>query len=339
MSKNKSGYEQLVSAIKTGQISKLYIFHGNERYLLERSVMSLRALLCPDGLDGFNYRRFDGKTLPMAELEDAINTLPAFAEKTLIEIHDYDIFKGEQRTKLNEIFSGLPDYTCVVFIYSTIEYKPDGRHKINKEILKHATVIEFAVQEQDKLTRWIKRHVHDAGKNISTGDAEYLAFITGGLMASLHGEIAKVTAYSKSEYVQRSDIDAVVTPVLDAVAYRLADALVNREHKSALLQLDELFRMREAPHKLMYSISLKMRQLLAVRVCIEEKLSKSAIMEICGIRHDFQLRNIMETAGKTTLAGCKETVINCSETALELNSGTEPESRMVELVTKLALSS
>jgi len=297
----------------------------------------MRSLLCPDGLDSFNYKRFEGKTLQVEEIEDAVSTYPAFADRTLIEIHDFDIFKNDARAHLCNILSDLPDFACVVFVYGTVEYKPDGRQKINKEILKYANSVEFVVQDQDRLVKWIKRHFHDAGKNISTGDAEYLAFITGGLMTTLKGEIEKAAAFSKQDTVTRLDIDAVVTPVLDTVAYKLTDALVSRENKRALRLLDELLQMKEVPHKMMYSISLKMRQLLTARICIENNLNRSRFMEICGIRHDFQARTLLSTAEKATLSDCCEAVLHCSTTALELNSSTNPESRLIELVTKLAL--
>ena len=335
--KTNNNYDKLISDIKSGDVERFYIFYGEERYLLEHSLDGLRKLLCPGGLDGFNYKRFDGKSITVDDLEDAINTLPAFADKTLVEIHDFDIFKSDARERLCEIFADLPDYVCVVYIYSTVEYKPDGRQKINKEILKSATAVEFVAQEQDKLVKWIKRHFQDAGKSINTNDAEYLAFITGGLMTSLNGEIEKTAAYSKQDHVTCGDIDAVVTPVLDTVAYKLTDALISRDNLKALKILDELLQMREVPHKMIYSISLKMRQLLAARVCIENNLNRAALMEMCGIRHDFQARTLMSTASKATLRDCRNAVLYCAETALELNSSPEPESRMIELVTKLAL--
>ena len=296
-------------------------------------------MICPDGLGGFNYKRYDNKTLPVDELEDAVNTLPMFADKTLVEIHDFDIFKSDARQRICDIFADLPDYICIVLVYSTVEYKPDGRQKINKEILKHVSVVEFVAQEQNKLVKWIKRHFQDAGKSISTGDAEYLAFITGGLMSPLKGEIEKTAAYSKNETVTRGDIDAVVTPVLDTVAYKLTDALVGRDNKKTLQVLDELLQMREVPHKMIYSISLKMRQILAARICLENNLDRAVLMEMCNIRHDFQARTLMSTAGRATLSGCRNAVLFCAQAALELNSSSEPESRMIELITKLALDS
>jgi len=333
--KNNS-YDNHITALKNGNASNFYVYHGEERYLLERCLVSLRALLCPDGLDGFNYKRYEGKDLSADEFETSVNTMPFFAERTLIEVHDFDIFKADIRERLLDVFNDLPDYVCIVIVYSTIEYKPDGRQKLNKEIIKNAEVVEFVVQEQDKLVKWIRRHFHDAGKKISIEDAEYLAFITGGFMATLNGEIEKTAAYAKLETITRKDIDDVVTPILDTVAYKLTDALVSRENVKALQILDELFQMREAPHKLMFSISLKMRKLLAARICIENNQSRTSLMEICGIRHDFQARTLMNTATRTTLQKSREAVLSCSKTALELNSSQDPESRLIELVLDLA---
>ena len=336
-SKGGNSYKSLTDSLAAGRIAAFYILHGDERYLLERSLGEIRRRLCPDGLDGFNYKRFEGRSILTDDLEDAINTLPAFAERTLVEIHDFDIFKSEHKARISEIMSDLPDYACVVLIYDTVAYKPDGRQKLDKEILSHAEVIEFTVQEQDSLVKWIKRHFSNYGKLISTYDAEYLVLITGGYMSSLHGEIGKVAAFAQGDAVSRTDIDAVVTPVLDTVSYKLADALIRREHSLAMRILDELFQMRESPHKLLFSISLKMRQLLAARICIDGNLGKNALIEMCGIRYEFQARALLDSARKTTIRNCREAVLLCAQTALELNSAPEPEARMIELIAKLAL--
>ena len=337
-SKGNDGYKRLTDSLTSGRIGSFYIFFGDERYLLENSLGELRRRLCPNGLNGFNYKRFEGKSISIKEIDDAINTLPAFAERTLVEVHDFDIFKCEEKPRLSEILSDLPDYVCVVFVYNIVPYKPDGRQKINSEILKFADVIEFPIQDKDKLVNWIKRHISTAGKKISTSDAEYLAFITGGFMSSLYGEIEKAAAFAKGENVTRTDIDSVVTPVLDTVAYKLTDALSRRDNAAAMRILDELFQMREPPHKLLYSISLKMRQLLAARICLENGLDKFALMDICGIKHEFQARTLLDTARITTLGERRDAVLTCSEAAHELNMSADPEQSLIELITKLSFN-
>ena len=359
--KSDDSYERFSASVKAGRIGKLYIFHGEERYLLERSLGDLRRLLCPDGLGSFNYKRFEGKDINTVALEETIDTLPVLAERTFIEVHDFDLFKGKKTSEtdiedkgtpkstkraksterdekqiLAELFQNLPDYVCVVFVYDTILYKPDGRLKLDKELLGHAQVVDFAIQEQSKLIKWITRHFEAAGKRISGHDAGYLALITDGYMATLVGEIEKVAAYSDGASVTRTDIDAVVTPVPSAFAYKLTDALFERKNSVAMQILDELFQMREPAHKIIYNISLKMRQLLAARVCIDNSLGKDALMSICGIRYDFQASTLLQTARKTSLSKCRDLVLLCAEAANDLNSTPEPEARLVELIARLA---
>jgi len=334
--KANSNYENLLSAIKAGEIGNFYIFHGEERYLLDHNIKQIRSLICPEGLDSFNYKRFEGNTLSLSELENAVNTFPAFAERTLIEIHDFDIFDTNAKEQICEIVSDLPPYVCLLFIYTTLTFKPDGRQKIHKEIIKYAEVVEFLIQENEKLVKWIRRHFFDAGKNIDIRNAEYLSFITGGLMSNLKSEIEKVAAYCKSDTVNKSDIDALVAPVLDAVTFKLTDAIASGNGKTSMHILAELLQMREAPHKIIYSISLKLRQLLAARVCIEGNLSRNHLMEIGGIRHDFQARTLWGVAQRSSLGKCKKLVSLCSKMALELNNTSEPDARIIELVTQLA---
>jgi len=397
------GYRQLTDELKRGQPANCYIFYGDERFLLERSIIQLRNLICPEGSGGFNHRQFDGKTVSLDEIEAAVNTYPAFAERTLIEVTDYNMFtgrgdsardsmlasagtadddtedgagaaaaaaadgsaddaaadsasadgaaaaswsgkktaSGDANLRLTELICDLPDYVCLVFIYDITAFKPDSRRKNTAAILKHAGTVEFSVQSTDRLTRWIVKHFEDAGKNITASDAAYLAFITGGLMYSLLGEIEKVSAYAKGSSVTRTDIDAVVTPVLDAVAYKLTDALTRREFDTAMRILDELFRMREPAHKIMFAIAVKMRQLLAARVCIDNKLDRKALVEIIALPRnlEFQAGYLMETARKTTLARCRDYVRLCSEAGYALNSQPDSELRVTELLTQLAFAS
>jgi len=329
-------YKKIDLAIKENQIGNCYIFFGDEHYLRDHYIEQLRVLLCPDGADGFNYKRFEGADLSLNDLDDAINTFPAFAERTLIEIHDYDLFNIASN-QLPVILSNLPEYVCVLFVYNTIAYKPDKRTKFYKQLSEQFEIIEYAVQTQNDLFRWMTKHYMNIGKSIGRAEAEYLIHITGGYMNTIKNEIEKTAAHSKGDRITREDIDAVVVPVLDAVVYQLSNAIVKCEHVKAMRILDELFRMREAPQKLIYHISMNMRQLLAACVCIENKYDKAYFKEMCGINFEFQAKMIFDTARKSTIKSSRQAVIDCAEAAYDLNSSPDPESRLIELVTRLAL--
>ena len=367
-----NSYDKFIASYKAGLIGNFYILHGEERYLLDHSLSGLRKRLCPEGLDGFNYKRYEGKYVRIDELDDAINTLPVFSDRTLIEIHDLALFPRRKKTETEQsgqetepgfseddeetayesgpessaesqrllgILSNLPDYVCVLVIFDTIPYKPDSRLKHDKEILKYAQVVNFALQDQAKLLNWINRRFEASGKRISRSDAQYLTMITDGHMTALAGEIEKVSAFSYGDTVTRYDIDAVVTPVPGAVAYKLSDALLNGKHAEAMRILDELFLMREPPQRIIYNISMKMRHFLAARICIENKLSKNSLIEWCGLKYDFMASILLDAARKATIQKCRSAVLLCAEAAYDINSTSEPEARLIELVTQLAHAS
>ncbi|MDR3278682.1 MAG: DNA polymerase III subunit delta [Oscillospiraceae bacterium] len=329
----------LRGAITSGELKNLYILHGAERYLLERYVGDMREKLLPDGLGGFNYRRYEGRALTLDELREAVTTLPVFAERTLIEVHDFDIFKSgeETLTALTALFAELPEYVCLLFIYDTAEFKLDRRTKLAGTLKKYAELVEFDMQDQVKLAGWVKKHFADGGARISGADAAYLAFITGGYMEPLLREIEKLISYVKNGAVTRADIDAVVTPTLDAVSYKMMDAIVRRDFDGAAVILDELLRMREPPHKLMFTISLRMRQLLAARACLDNALGAPALMALCGLRYDFQAGNLLAAARNTDLNACRDAVLLCGETAYRLNDGGGEEA-IVDLLVQLKRS-
>ena len=84
------------------------------------------------GMAEFNLHTISGKDFTTHALEEAVDCLPMMSQRTMILITDYDLFKaGEKdREALIRIFSQLPDYCCVVFLYDLIQYKPDARNKL-----------------------------------------------------------------------------------------------------------------------------------------------------------------------------------------------------------------
>jgi DNA polymerase III subunit delta len=335
---DNSAYEALKLAIKNKQLGKLYVFHGEERYLLENALLQIRKLLVDGDFADFNYKKFTGSGITVDALAAACDMLPVFAERTFLEVNDFDIFKAndEAKQKLIALISDLPDYVCLIFVYDVVEYAPDGRQKLAALFKSTANIVEFNVQEQSQLIKWIKKHFLEIGKKIDTPTAEYLAFITGGLMTSLNLEINKVGSSTNEETITREHIDAVVTPVLDAVIYELTDYIVSGDFNNAAHVLQDLLSMREVPHKLMYSIAMKLRQLMAARLCIESGLGEKKLMELCAIRFDFQARNLLTSARKATLDECRRAVIYSTQAAYRMNSGSDPEDQLIELLIRLA---
>lgn len=150
----------------------------------------------------FNVHRFDAASIAPQALLDAVEAMPMMAERTLVRVDDVDLFKLPEgpREQYRGIFEDLPDYVCLVFVYDTVEYKPNGQmRKLSDTIKKRAQVVEFQKPSERELATWIARHFRAEGKTISDKLAGYLIFLTGGGMTQLEGEIKKISSYASGE--------------------------------------------------------------------------------------------------------------------------------------------
>jgi DNA polymerase-3 subunit delta len=87
---DKTEYRALKRAVSEHAPEQLYLFHGEERYLLEYYLSEIRKIILTGGFETFNYKRYDGADLTADVLAAAIDALPVFSERTLIEIVDFD---------------------------------------------------------------------------------------------------------------------------------------------------------------------------------------------------------------------------------------------------------
>lgn len=333
MAAKNDEYGALRAEISAGQIGTCYILYGEERYLLEHCVSEIREKLVPDGDGGFNHHRY-GKAPDIETLTEAVSTFPFFAERTLVEITDFDFSSG--LGELMPLLRDLPEHVCILFICGA-ELKLDKRLSATKELLKLARAVEFKLQDRSRLLPWISRHFASLGCKISSADAEYLAFITGGLMSSLKLEIEKLSAHhaDKATPVTRGEIDTLVAAVPDAVAYKLTDAVALRDFRSAARVLEDLIAMREPPHKLIYAMTSKMRSLLVARYLIESGKGTGELMQAAGIRYDFQAKNLISAAKRVSVSFCRRSLHLCTDTAFRLNDGGGMES-ISELLAQIA---
>lgn len=88
-------------------------------------------------------------------------------ERTLIVVTDFDLFKlgEEQREKLIALLEDVPPYCCLVFVYDTLEYKPNRTmKKLMKAVSDHVESVEFRPADSRELTAWIAPTLPGAGQ-------------------------------------------------------------------------------------------------------------------------------------------------------------------------------
>ena len=329
-----TGLQQLKMALKDKKLGRLYIFHGEETFLLSHYLGQVRKQLLDPLTESFNYHRFNNETFDMRSFIDAVENFPMMAEATLIQVDDIDLFKLQEadRTKMAEVLSDIPDWCTVVFTYETVGWKPDKRlKKLWEAIDSNAEIVEFAKQNQRDLVAWIGRHFSAHKKRISNDLCVYLIDITGGTMTALSGEIDKICAYSGADEIRKTDIDAVTEPVLDAVVFQMTDLLSEGRYAAALEKLQTLLKMQQEPLAILGAVGGHYRRLGTARTLLDNGRNSSDLQKLCGIP-DYPARKTMEAARRIRSEFCAKAAQLVLETDYQMKTSFDEPERLLELL-------
>lgn len=333
-------YRQLKADLAAGTPGTLYFFFGEEDYLRDYYLSSLKERLIPAGLEDFNLHTFNGRECDPDALSDAIDCLPMMSERSMVQVNDFDVFKttGDTLKKFTALLTALPDYVCVVFVYDLISL---DKRTIKGDLGKYAkagnALVQFSRQSTGDLVNWIQRRFTALGKDIDRTQAEYLIFVCGGLMTGLSAEIEKIGAYAKGPSVRKEDIDAVCDPVLDAVAFKMTDAIANGEFDRAAGILSDLFVTQQPLPMILGALGRQVRQLYTARLAVEQNKDVNWLIELWDMKQSWSAEKLMRNARRFPRDWYRQAVLLVGDTDRKLKlSYNEGEALLTELLARLA---
>lgn len=333
-------YRRLKSDLKAGTPKNAYYFYGEERYLLEDAVKSLRAMI-PAETAEFNHHRMDQRSFSLDAFSEAVDALPVFAERTLIEVRDADFGKlgDETRKGIADVLRDVPEYACVVFICPDGQ-TPEWRTKSAQALSELLTRVDFQRLDSRQAESWVTRNLAASGKRITRDAVSRFVLMTGGLMTNMKTEIEKLVAYSKGDAIDTRDVELLVTPVADARTYLFTDAVIKRSADRAFELMGELLRMPDVDaHSVVYALANTTRQLMIARVCVDARVSQKDFMSLASVRQDIAARNLMSAARSIPFEKCAWAAKESCETILRLNStGEDASGAAKELTARVLLT-
>ncbi len=328
-------YQRIKDDLKTGGIGNCYLFWGEEDYLKSSYFVRLTKKILDGPAADFNHHRFTSENLDWNKVADCVEAIPMMAERSLVEIQDVNIYKEkeENRDKIIEILSNLPDYCCLVFYCGDGNFSQDKRlKKLHTAVEKYVTVLEFERQSQTELRSWLRRHATSGGKDMDNATCDHLAFRTDFSMTAMGSEMQKLIAYVEGDMITKADVNAVVEPTLNAVSFDISNAIADGDYEKALGKLQDLFQMQEEPVLILGAIAAQMRKLYWGKCLLEMGKGADTYQKIMNVRSDYAARLTMNLAGKQKKVFCKKAVRLCLEADRHLKNSYDEHKRLLELL-------
>lgn len=250
---------QLNTSIKSGNLSSVYFFYGEESFLVKTYAMKIKIKLVGNSGTDINLLELSGNP-DLNMLSDHAEALPFFADKKVILINDFNLEKLPESDF--EFFEGIlknvPDTTVIVFYLTGCGFSlRSGRvKKLFEMFKKYSAVCEFKPLNKMQIGNIICKKAARQKRLISPSNAEYIAEITACDLNLASVETTKLCCYVREgSEITKEIIDAMVAKRLETKIFTLSDAMTAGSKKEAFKILGELFAQRVDPIPILAALS------------------------------------------------------------------------------------
>lgn len=318
--------KRILEDIKNQTFQNVYVLYGQEVYLQKQYRDKLVTALLGDG-NTMNFWHVQGKEYSIPQLIDFAETMPFLAEHRVIVLEGTGLLKsgGEE---LAEYFSK----PCETTVWILVENECDKRSRLFKAADKAGCCVEFGVQEEAVLQKWILGMLKKEGKQITGQTMALFLEKTGTDMSVIRLELEKLLCYTLDKSViEKEDVEAVCIPRITGHIFDMVDAIGIKDRQRALALYNELQALREPPIRILFLIGRHMNILLQIKDLKQRGLDNKAMAAKIGIP-PFAVNKYIRQAGLYKTKALKKALEKCIQADEAIKTGALQDKLSVELL-------
>lgn len=341
-------YKKFSGNLKIGEVKNVYLFYGEQPYLLRFYLNQLIETILNEQFKSFNVTKFsDG--FDYEKILDIVETYPVFDEKRIVICENTGKFKPDKKKKgeeaqdkatdkkkntltekgVAELIEQVPETTILVFVESNV----NRTRKEFKLIDKLDGCVEFASLQPGDLKKWISKQVKVTGRTISIEAIDELIKYCSTDMDELSNEINKLISFvGEGEAIERGHIEMITTKTIKTVVFDLTDAIGDKNINKAISVLENIISLNEPVQKIFIMLANHLRHLEKIRNMLDDGKSKSDILSTLGIKSGYYGDKLISQSRRFSAKQLKKAVTDCSRYDYDIKTGNLKDRMAVELV-------
>ena len=333
MSKQSDAARDFFKTLAAGPVAPVYYVHGEESYLLDKSIEAILKRALPHGANDFNYELFYGKDVDVEQLYASVETLSFMGGMRVVVLRDLQDMDLRQFAALEAYFKNPSPTTCLIVHAMTASKSVDGRQGVVKKLKKAATVAEFKAFYENDAEQFVRKQAHVRGMALDAAAAAFLVEAVGTGLAQLDMALDRLDLYlgasAHTREVGRDAVSNIITQTRVNTVFELTDALGDRRLEDALSILERTMHMGEPAIKLNQMIARHFRILLKLKDPSIRNAGKSERAKAVGVS-PFFLKDYQRHANKFSVSQLKEIMTDILEVDVALKSSKLKDQTIME---------
>jgi len=318
--------EEVFSQLQKGPAYPLYLFHGDEPYLIDQAIARVRDRVGK----ATAVRSFYAGEDSLDALFDAWGTPSLFATDTLVVLKGAEFLKAAERERLvKETEFRNATQPLVVCAHGRV----DMRQTFFALCAKKGFVAEFRPPFPNQVVEWSQRFARERQVRLSEDAALLLAELVGPDLLALSAEIDKLKAFVfPSTTIDGEAVTKCAGDLHKHSVFDLADALGQRDRQKALGLLQRVLGEEREALQVLHALVGHFRRLWLVKELAGSGKSEEEIAQAVGLRGQ-RLRLLQSQSRLYSLADLRQFWHRATALDLTLKSSrTAPHALLEALV-------
>jgi len=297
---------ELKARIKSGALSGVYIFGGEENYLIKYYLKLLSDAVAGDeAFAVFNSVSFEGAEVDFEELAEAVKSPPMMADYKLIvwKRADFSAMKEKALAELEALVALVSEHPWAVVAFVAADEGIDfGTPKKPSSFMRRfspaISILRFERSTENQLYAWLKKHFDAAGVGVTLDTLKALVFRSGRSMDVLANEVEKLSALALERglsAVTPREVEEVATSSPECDTFAFSTAIMERNKPLMFDALLDMRNKRVDPTVIIGMMARTYNELLTVALMLEDGVAGADIEGILKI-NPYRLKHIVAAA-------------------------------------------
>ncbi|HHV45694.1 MAG TPA: DNA polymerase III subunit delta [Tissierellia bacterium] len=343
-------YRQFLDSLKTGKLKTVYLFYGEEQYMMDYALKSLKEEFIQESFETLNYIAIEGEEASFERVLNACETLPFMSKKKIVVIKDLPVLTGKKDAQaagivddatLAEYLLELDNYIILVFIVKNKDVNKSNR--VYKSISKVGDVVEFHRLKGKELNLWVesrfkayKRKISNANINYIIQQSQYNGYVSEKTLYDMENEIIKICNYVQiNGEVTKDIIDNIMAKTLEMNVFNLLNEISNKRGENAIRLFNEMYMSNKPVLFMLNMIVRQLMNMLQYKIYKEKGYSNKDMLEMMKLS-EFEFRKVANQSSNFTITQLENAMKFCLHTDESIKFNFIDERLAMEmLITKL----
>lgn len=335
--------DEAIEKAKLAQIAPVYLLTGDEPYVLEKVLASVREAAVGGGFAHLNEEKFVAGEVDIDRVISAARMLPMMARRRLIVVRSLERWESRSQddagARVEETegraspLDRLADYasspvptTCLVLVGAKI----DGRRKLMTMARKEGWLVVCDPLARGALPGFVVREAASRGHAIDPEIADLLAEIAGPELASVVDALERLSLYVGSgEPITEDAIATCLVRMRQSTVWELTNAVGRRELGPALAALNDVYDPRDRGLRLVALLAWSVRQLIKFDAAVRAGASPEEAARRAGAP-PFKARDLAAQVRRLSPSDLERWLLLLGDADLELKGSKRPARSTLE---------